>query len=49
MINSLFNRYDNIIVFDIETTGFDPKKDEIIEVATRFGFVVSWRANCKTL
>ena len=34
MINSLFNRFDNIIVFDIETTGFDPKKDEIIEVAT---------------
>ena len=33
MINSLFNQFDNIIVFDIETTGFDPKKDEIIEVA----------------
>jgi len=33
MINSLLDRFDNILVFDIETTGFDPKKDEMIEIA----------------
>ena len=33
MLGTLFNRFDNILVFDIETTGFDAKKDEIIEIA----------------
>lgn len=33
MINSLFDSYDNIIVLDTETTGIDPKVDEIIELA----------------
>jgi len=32
-VDSLFNNFDNIIVFDFETTGFDPKKEEIIEIA----------------
>ena len=33
MLNSLFNSFDNIVVFDVETTGFDSKRDEIIEIA----------------
>ena len=33
MLNSLFKRFDNIIIIDTETTGFDPRHDEIIEIA----------------
>lgn len=33
MLDSLFARFDSIIVFDIETTGIDHKGDEIIELA----------------
>ena len=33
MLSSLFREFKNILVFDIETTGFDPKGDEIIEIA----------------
>jgi len=32
MLNSLFSKYDNIVVLDIETTGLNPKDDEIIEL-----------------
>ena len=32
MLNSLLSKYESILVFDIETTGFDPKRDEIIEI-----------------
>ena len=45
---SLFERYDSIIVLDTETTGFDPRNDEIIEL----GFVTlsadgrRWEEDC---
>ncbi len=31
MLNSLYKDFDNIIIFDVETTGIDCKRDEIIE------------------
>jgi len=33
MMNSLFTHFDKIVVVDIETTGFNSKTDEIIEIA----------------
>jgi len=33
MLDTLFEQFDNIIVLDTETTGFDPVKEEIIELA----------------
>ncbi|MDY4486838.1 MAG: 3'-5' exonuclease [Candidatus Limivicinus sp.] len=33
MLESLFERFDNIIVLDTETTGFSPRREEIIELA----------------
>jgi DNA polymerase-3 subunit epsilon len=33
MLDSLFNKFDKIVVLDVETTGFDSRRDEIIEVA----------------
>ena len=32
-MESLLERFENIIIFDTETTGIDPKRDEIIELA----------------
>jgi len=32
-MQSLLNRFENIIIFDTETTGIDHKRDEIIELA----------------
>ena len=33
MLGSLFEKFDNITIFDVETTGTNTKKDEIIEIA----------------
>lgn len=33
MLDTLFDRFDNIIVLDTETTGFSPRTEEIIELA----------------
>ena len=33
MLDTLFDRFDNIIVLDTETTGFSPRSEEIIELA----------------
>ena len=33
MLDSLFSRFERIVVLDTETTGIDYKKDEIIELA----------------
>ncbi|MCL2201087.1 MAG: 3'-5' exonuclease [Oscillospiraceae bacterium] len=32
MLNSLFSKFENIVVFDIETTGLNAQTDEIIEL-----------------
>lgn len=32
MLNSLFEQFDSIIFLDVETSGLDPKEDEIIEL-----------------
>ena len=32
MLDSLFSRFEHIIILDTETTGIDPKADEIIEL-----------------
>lgn len=31
--DALFSRYDRVIVVDVETTGLDPRRDEIIQLA----------------
>jgi len=33
MLNSLFQYFDRVVILDVETTGLDCRKDEIIEVA----------------
>lgn len=33
MLGSLFEVFDNVITFDVETTGIDPQMDEIVEFA----------------
>ena len=33
MLESLFDKFDNIIVLDTETSGLDSKREEIIELA----------------
>ena len=33
MLETLFDRFDTIIVLDTETTGFSPRREEIIELA----------------
>ena len=33
MLDSLFEKFERIVVLDTETTGIDCKKDEIIELA----------------
>lgn len=34
-LDSLFERYDRVIVVDVETTGLDPRRDEIIQLAAQ--------------
>ena len=33
MLETLFERFDGLIVLDTETTGFTPRRDEVIELA----------------
>lgn len=33
MLDKLYEKYDNVIYFDVETTGFDSKNDRIIELS----------------
>ena len=33
MLETLFENYDSLLVLDTETTGFAPRRDEIIELA----------------
>ena len=33
MLETLFERFDSLLVLDTETTGFSPRRDEIIELA----------------
>ena len=33
MLDALFERFDSLLVLDTETTGFSPRRDEIIELA----------------
>ena len=30
-LDTLFSRYDKLVIFDTETTGLSPNRDEIIE------------------
>lgn len=34
-LTSLFSEYDRVIVVDVETTGLDPRRDEIIQLAAQ--------------
>ena len=33
LLDSIFHKYQKVVFFDTETTGLDPKKDQIIELA----------------
>ena len=33
MLDTLFERFDSLLVLDTETTGFTPRRDEVIELA----------------